>query len=93
MPPEIVEPEREMPGNKAKTWKKPIQSVSIQLTESRDLFREPKISAMSKKILVKIRKIAADFGLLKAFSNTCLKNTAVNPAGIVAKIRYQPKRE
>ena len=69
MPPEIVDPEREMPGNKAKTWKKPIQRESSQLTVSRDLTREPKISAISKKMLVKRRKIDAAFGLLKDFSS------------------------
>ena len=92
IPPEIVAPDLDIPGNSANNWKNPIQRASDQVEVVRDRLREPEISATSRNALVNKRKIAAAIGLLKACSKVSLNKIAATPAGIVARIRYQPRR-
>jgi hypothetical protein len=92
MLPEIEAPDLDMPGKRASDWKKPIQRESFQVIESRDRNFFPSNSARRSKMLVQTKNTAADIGLLKACSNVSLNIKANIPAGIVARIKYQPNR-
>jgi len=92
-PPDIVEPDLEIPGNRARTWNRPISRASIH-DKSRNLReRLPSNSPRNNKRDVINKEIAVAVGLLKTNLNSLLNKIPTNPAGIVAKKRNHPSFE
>ncbi len=92
IPPAIVAPERETPGKIAKTCKKPIQSASFQSNCSRLRSRFPTLSAIISRVAVRNNDNAVSLGFANVFSTVSLSNKPIIPAGIVARIKFHPKR-
>ena len=90
IPPVIVAPDRDIPGNNAKIWEIPIQMASSQsmLFKSRFLF--PIFSANTNSAAVPNKKNAVTSGLLKADSIGSLNSSPIMLAGTVAMMIYQP---
>ena len=58
MPAVIVEPDLDIPGNNAKTWERPIQMASLQLSSSKLRCLVPVFSPITRIMAVPIRKTA-----------------------------------
>ena len=82
IPPEIEEPEREMPGIKAKDWKIPTKNPFAGVTPP---FFPSIESAKNIKILPAISAQATEWGFLKISSILSPKKNPKNPAGIEPK--------
>src|SRR3990172_12231855 len=92
MPPTRVDPEREMPGKIAKAWKKPIQKASFAEISSRERLRLPTFSAPNSNPAVTNKNKAEASGLSNALSTNSLTASPIKPAGMLARMRYHPRR-